>query len=150
MNHRRRTVAGLLATAALGTGLLGTGLLTAAPAYADGPGSCPSYDACLFYNSNFQGSYFGDSAGNSQTPENYLYNSWYTFAGGNGSGAGQYVKNNAASVYDYDINYSVTIYYNSGNAGPRQTIGPDAGANLDRDVKNNNASQCFDFFQECP
>ncbi|GAA1992734.1 peptidase inhibitor family I36 protein [Kitasatospora viridis] len=144
MNARRRTFAGLLAAAALGAAVL-----AAAPAYADGPGDCPSDVACLFYNSGFQGSYFGDGAGNSQTPENYLYNSWYTFGGGNGSGAGQYVKNNAASVYDYNINYSVTIYYNSNNAGPSQTIGPDAGANLNSTLKNNNASQCFDFFQEC-
>ncbi len=143
MGIRNKVAAGALTAAALGVGLI------AAPAAQ--AGTCnPSggIGACLYYNSNYQGAQFQDGAGNSRTPENYGAPNWYTFSGGNGSGL--YVKNNAASVYNYDTEYSVTIYYNSNNSGPSQYFKRGTGANLNSTLKNNNASQCFDFYAVCP
>lgn len=141
MGMRNKVMAGALTAAALGVGLV------AAPA-AEAVGCNSSIGACLYYNSNFQGATFWDQNGNSKGAENYGAPNWYTFSGGNG--AGIYVKNNAASVYNYDTNYSVTIYYNSNNSGPSQYIKRGTGANLNSTLKNNNASQCFDFYAECP
>ncbi|WP_051858673.1 peptidase inhibitor family I36 protein [Streptomyces cellulosae] len=143
MRIRNKVVAGALTAAGLGIGLI------AAPA-AEAAACNPSagIGACLYYNSNFSGAQFQDGSGNSQSPENYGAPNWYTFSGGNG--AGLYVKNNAASVYNYDTNYSVTIYYNSNNSGPSQYFKRGTGANLNSTLKNNNASQCFDFYAVCP
>lgn len=60
------------------------------------------------------------------------------------------MKNNAASAWNFNLNYSVTVYFNSNNSGPSQFIKRLTGANLNDQLKNNNASQCLDFFQYCP
>ena len=143
MGIRNKVIAGAMTAAALGVGLV------VAPTADAATGSCASYDACLYYNSNFQGAIFGDSSGTSQGADNYGSPNWYTFGGGNG--AGLPVKNNAASVWDFDPNYSVTIYYYSNMAtGPSQYFKRGTGGNLNSTMKNNNASQCFDFYQVCP
>ncbi|MFJ4671291.1 MULTISPECIES: peptidase inhibitor family I36 protein [Kitasatospora] len=115
---------------------------------APNPGTCSGSDFCLYFNSDFKGATFEDGRGNSQTPENYGAPNWYRFSGGNG--AGSYVKNNAASAWNFNLNYSVTVYFNSNNSGPSQFIKRLTGANLNDQLKNNNASQCLDFFQYCP
>jgi len=140
-------IAKSLAVGAVFSSLIGAAFVGAESASASA-GPCAAQEACLFFNSGYQGATFSDGAGNSQTPENYGAPNWYTFS--NGNGAGIYVKNNAASVFDYDTNYSVTIYYNSDNTGPKQYIKRGTGANLNSDLKNNDASQCYDFFQACP
>lgn len=142
MRAARFLVAGAVALSAAGASLVGA---TSANATA---GPCASEEACLFFNSNYQGATFSDGRGNSQTPENYGDPNWYTFS--NGNGAGYYVKNNAASVWNYDMNYSLTIYFNSNNMGPSQYIKRGTGANLNTQLKNNDASQCYDFFNVCP
>ncbi|MET7288504.1 hypothetical protein [Streptomyces sp. NPDC005573] len=141
MGMRNKVAAGAVAAAALGVALV------AAPA-AEAAGCNSSVGACIFYNSNFQGATFWDPDGTSHGADNYGEPNWYTFSGGNGSGI--YVKNNAASVYNYDSSYSVTIYYNSNMSGPSQYIKRQTGANLNSTLKNNNASQCFDFYAVCP
>jgi len=64
---------------------------------------------------------------------------------GAGNGAGQAVKNNAASAENNSSTYDYTIYYNSNYQGASQTIGDLAWendiVNLDSTLKNNNASQ---------
>ncbi|MFD7540240.1 peptidase inhibitor family I36 protein [Streptomyces sp. NPDC059819] len=67
------------------------------PAYAAGPSgaeACPAGNFCLYYNSpqNGWGSFEHWSLG-SYTLTNYTFRNW-----GNGSGYGQNVANNAASV----------------------------------------------------
>ncbi|MDX3376152.1 MULTISPECIES: peptidase inhibitor family I36 protein [Streptomyces] len=132
----KKMTAGAIATAALGLVVV-----TGAPASATGQNSCDdTIDACLYYNSNYAGPKFGESRGNSVTPHNYT-----------GSFSNGYaVKNNAASVRNLNYNYSVRIYYNSGNAGPSQLIARNSSANLNATLKNNNASQCFNTRQVCP
>ncbi|MER7708168.1 peptidase inhibitor family I36 protein [Kitasatospora sp. NPDC097605] len=115
---------------------------------APNPGTCSGQDFCLYFNSNFQGATFEDGRGNSHVAENYGAPNWYKFSGGNG--AGYYVKNNAASGWNFNINYSVTVYFNSNNTGPSQYIKRMTGANFNDQLKNNNASQCFDFYDYCP
>jgi hypothetical protein len=71
---------------------------TTAPAYAAGPGgaeACPSGSLCLYYNSPRLGwgSYEHWSPGNYGNLGNYRFRNW-----GNGSGYGQTVGGNAASL----------------------------------------------------
>ncbi|CAN3979329.1 hypothetical protein [Kitasatospora purpeofusca] len=142
MKIRNKVAAGVLSIAALGFAVA-----TAAPASASS-GGCADYDACLYYSPNFQGAFFGDGEGSSQGYETYQYNSTYTFGGG-GAGNGQQVRNNAASVFNFNQNYSVTIYYSPGGYGVSQYIKRGTGANLIPQLRNNNASQCFDVFAPC-
>lgn len=120
------------------------GVLLATPASASGSGNCSGIDACLYFNSNLAGAKYGDPRGNTRSVENY---SGY-FGGGNGAGVP--VKNNAASVRNLNINYYVKIYYNSNYGGPSQMIPAGKWQNLNATLKNNNASQCFDFYNPCP
>ncbi len=142
MKVRSKVAAGVLSIAALGLGVV-----SASPAAASS-GSCADYDACLYYSPDFQGAKFGDGDGNSNNYETYQYNSTYTFGGG-GAGNGQYVRNNAASVFNQNRNNSVTIYYSPGGYGVSQYIKRGTGANLIPALRNNNASQCFDTFNSC-
>jgi len=63
----------------------------------------------------------------------------YVFKTAGLAGAGQCVKNNAASVKNLTAK-SVTIYYNSGYGGASQTVPAGGKANLNTTLKNNNAS----------
>ena len=144
MSVSKAIFAGVMSVAALGAVIAAAPAASAAP----NPGTCQVVDVCLYYNSGYQGATFGDGNGNSQKPENYGAPNWYVFSGG--SGAGIDVKNNAASVYNFDINDTATIYVNSNNTGPHQSFPPNTGGNLNSGLKNNEASQCLDFFQTCP
>ncbi|MBV2155172.1 hypothetical protein [Kitasatospora sp. SUK 42] len=69
----------------------------------------------------------------------------YVFSGGNGSGNGVAVKNNAAAAKGCPSTVNYRVYYNSNYGGHSQLIpgswGCYAGTNLDSTLKNNNASQ---------
>jgi hypothetical protein len=137
MRIRRTVLAGAVALAGLGTAMSTTGT-----AHAGSSGSaaveCASGYACLYYNSNFSGAVYRqliavpDYAG-------------YTFvASSKGSaGAGSGVKNNAASVDNWDFANGIRIYYNSNYVGVSQSIGAGGTANLNPDLKNQNASGRF-------
>ncbi|MFI9783597.1 hypothetical protein ACIHEI_08850 [Kitasatospora sp. NPDC051984] len=144
MKIRSKIAAGAISIAALGLGLISA---SPASAYAS-PGDCSNAGACLFYSPGFSGAYFGDTSGTSKGYEDYPYNSTYTFGGG-GSGSGQYVRNNAASVYNYNSSDSVWIYYSPGGYGVSQRFYPKSGGDLISALRNNNASQCFDTYGIC-
>jgi hypothetical protein len=99
-------------------------------------GSCEAGEFCLYYNSDHAGSVsdfttsvpdYGD-----EQP------SCYDFKGA-GNGKGLCVKNEAASVWNRTSG-PVTVYFNSGYAGPRQTIAAGGKVNLNSELKNENAA----------
>ncbi|MGW4439224.1 hypothetical protein ACWELO_26295 [Streptomyces sp. NPDC004596] len=88
--------------------------------------------------------YYGTSQYQGSTLNTYRY-----VFNGNGSGAGQYVKNNAASAQNCSNVNNYRVYYNSGYAGHSQYFGhsdpygPCTWYDLDSTLKNNEASQHF-------
>ncbi|MFG3292857.1 hypothetical protein ACGF3G_29140 [Streptomyces sp. NPDC048179] len=88
--------------------------------------------------------YEGTSEYQGSTLETYRY-----VFNGNGSGSGQYVKNNAGSAQNCSEVNNYRVYYNSGYAGHSEYFGArDAYADcvwhdLDSTLKNNEASQHF-------
>ncbi len=125
-----------MAIAGLGAALLGLGLLSAPAAQAADAknGVCESGEFCLYYNSDHQGSMVD------------LANSQKTYGTGagciefisTGSGKGQCVKNNTASVWNRE-NAVVTVFYKSDWAGSIDSIPSGAKVNLKSTLKNNNA-----------
>jgi hypothetical protein len=83
-------------------------------------GRC-SFDLCLYYNSNEQGAGAGFN-GDVSDLSGYAYSS-------TGAGAGQGVKNNAASAED-DDNGEDFIYFNHGYAGNYDWLNPDSYGQL--------------------
>jgi len=137
MMFRKTMAAAATAGIALAIGL------TAVPSAfaAEGDGNCVTNDAgaggdlCLYYNSNLAGARFNDPY-----TDNYAGWVFKAWSGGD-AGAGQAVKNNAASVRNYDTVVTGVIYYNSNQLGASQKIGPSSWANLNSTLKNENASQ---------
>jgi hypothetical protein len=88
--------------------------------------------------------YYGTSQYQGSTLNTYRY-----VFNGNGSGAGQYVKNNTASVQNCSEADNYRVYFNSGYSGHsqyfkhREAFGDCALINLDSTLKNNNASEHF-------
>lgn len=88
--------------------------------------------------------YYGTSQYQGSTLDTYRY-----VFNGNGSGAWQYVKNNAGSAQNCSEVNNYRVYYNSGYAGHSQYFGhtdPYADCtwyDLDSTLKNNEASQHF-------
>jgi hypothetical protein len=128
-----RLVAALAATIALAGGLVATAPAASAAARN---GVCESGEFCLYYNSGNAGSLvdltgsqrdYGTGAG------------CVAFVSG-GSGQGQCVKNNTASVWNR-TSTSVTVFYNSDFGGVFQRIASLGKGDLAASVKNNNASQ---------
>lgn len=140
MMFRKTLVAAATAGIALTVGL------TAVPSAfaAEGDGNCVTNDAnaggdlCLYYNSNLAGARFNDPY-----TDNYAGWVFKAWSGGD-AGAGQAVKNNAASVRNYDSAVTGVIYFNSNQAGATQKIAPSSSANLNSTLKNENASQGWD------
>jgi hypothetical protein len=99
-------------------------------------GSCESGEFCLYFNSNQAGSVSDFDTSISDYGDDQP--SCYEFKSA-GNGQGLCVKNNAAAVWNRTSG-PVTVYFNSGYAGPRQTIAAGAKANLNSDLKNENAS----------
>ena len=98
-------------------------------------GICETGELCLYYNSNHAGSVsdFTTSISDygSKQPGCYEFR-------GAGKGKGLCVKNQAASVWNR-TGKPVTVYYNSGYAGSKQTFAAGAKTNLNATLKNNNA-----------
>ncbi len=125
-----------MAIAGLGAAMLGIALLTAPAAQAATAknGVCESGEFCLYYNSDHGGSLVD------------LANSQKTYGTGagciefvsTGSGKGQCVKNNTASVWNRE-SAVVTVFYKSDWAGSIDSIPSGAKVNLKSTLKNNNA-----------
>lgn len=58
-------------------------------------------------------------------------------------GAGVAVKNNTASVDNWDFDWGIRQYFNSNYGGASQGIPAGGAANLNGDLKNDNASGKF-------
>jgi hypothetical protein len=99
-------------------------------------GSCEAGEFCLYFNSNQEGSVSDFNTSISDYGDDQP--SCYEFKSA-GNGQGLCVKNNAAAVWNRTSG-PVTVYFNSGYAGPRQTIAAGAKANLNSDLKNENAA----------
>ncbi|WP_158239023.1 peptidase inhibitor family I36 protein [Streptomyces barkulensis] len=116
----------LVTMAVTGAGLVGL----ATPANA-ATNTCDPSHFCLFYNSNIQNAYYpfwdnvSDFAG-------------YTYKGA-GAGAGQQVKNNAASAQNLQTNLVARVYYNSNYGGVYDNVQPTSWRNLSN-TYNENAS----------
>ncbi|MGY0487265.1 hypothetical protein [Streptomyces sp. WG-D5] len=131
MRVRRLVVAGAVTLAGIGTALSTAGTANAAE-------TCTSGYACLYYNSNYSGAFYRQYFDISN------YAGYYFSASAAGSaGAGQPVKNNTASVDNWDFYNGIRIYYNSGFTGASQSIGAGGQANLNTTLKNENASGKF-------
>ncbi|THA47086.1 peptidase inhibitor family I36 protein [Streptomyces sp. A1136] len=102
------------------------------PAQAD---ACPSGLFCLYYNSNIQGANANYNWSDSDLAGD-------TFMPLSGAGAGEPVKNNAASAKNYQVNAYVRVYYNSGYSGPYDQFSPGQSKNL-VNTRNENASLYF-------
>lgn len=133
MRIRNLAVAGTVALAGLGTGLA-----TAGPAGAADGEYCTSGYACLYYNSDYSGAFYRQYF---DIP-NYAGYYFSTSAAGS-AGAGTAVKNNTASVDNWDFYNGIRMYYNSNYAGASQAIGAGGQANLNATLKNENASGKF-------
>ncbi|MFC0438167.1 peptidase inhibitor family I36 protein [Kutzneria buriramensis] len=130
MSVSKKLVGAAIAAAA------GVALLAPATAFAGtNDNTCLSGDNCLYFNSNYQGAVAGFEF------------AVYDFAGynfrGPGNGAGQPVKNNAASDYNNDPNCTVWVWYNHGYQGPADAIAPQRGLPQLQHTYNQNASQSW-------
>ncbi len=136
-------------TGATVAGLLTAGLALGAPAAeASGPGNCVSGDgatgtggdSCLFYHQGFVGGYFG-----SPYSINYQGNSFGGCNNNSCDGDGDAVRNDAASVANFDTACTVTVWVyplgTGGNIG--QSFGPWGSGNLNTSLRNNDASQTW-------
>lgn len=104
------------------------------------PNVCGYNETAIFYNSNTDGAYMCTDQ-NYNIPDFVGYTFNYTQNGTGGtSGYGQAVKNNAASVSNYQNDRSYRVYYNRNYAGVYQTFAPFAYGNLNSQLKNENAS----------
>ncbi|MFC7491837.1 MULTISPECIES: peptidase inhibitor family I36 protein [unclassified Knoellia] len=131
---KKRAAVGASAVALLATGMSALGSPSAQAAGRDGV--CNTGEVCFYYNSDFAGSLsdFTTSIadyGTSQ-PECYDFK-------GPGAGQGLCIKNQVASVRNKTTK-AVTVYYNSGYGGSKQTIAAGASVNLNATLKNQNAS----------
>ncbi|MEV4425286.1 peptidase inhibitor family I36 protein [Streptomyces sp. R-07] len=128
----------LIAATGVALAVAGSTLTFAAPANA--VIGCADFHACLYYNSDYKGAMYKQEYDTPDYAGRYFEAS---LAGSNG--AGVEVKNNAASVDNWDRLSRIRIYYNSNYNGnyAYQTIAADGKANLNSTMKNNNASGKF-------
>ncbi len=126
-----------LALAGLGVALMTASFIAAPQAQAADArnGVCESGEFCLYYNSDHGGSMVDLAGGD----KNYGADSstCTKFITG-GSGQGQCVKNNTASVWNREDSV-VTVFYKSDWAGAVDSVNPGAKVNLSATLKNNNA-----------
>lgn len=104
------------------------------------------YALTLYYHQNGAGgmaTIFGDVSNYSADVEGgntYDYEFWY-MAGTDTDGAGQGIRNNAASVYNTS-GMTYVVYYYTGYSGHSQSFAPVPGfVNLDTTLRNADASQ---------
>lgn len=129
----KRLLAGLATVLAVAAGLVSTAPTASAAARN---GVCESGEFCLYYNSGTAGSLV--DLVNSQ--RDYGTGSGCVAFVSSGSGRGQCVKNNTASVYNR-TGKLVSVFYNSDFGGVYDVIPNGARVDLNANVKNNNASQ---------
>jgi hypothetical protein len=142
----RPLVKTLSASAAAVAGLL---MVTASPAQASSNDdanvllACQSYDTGfkfkLYYNSNTAGAYrdFGYAVGNfDSVPLVASDPVALKFCSGTGAGAGQRVKNNAASAHNRHTSYGACVYYNSWFNGAKDTLQPATPVPVSRNLVN--------------
>ncbi|GLZ30951.1 hypothetical protein Lesp02_31400 [Lentzea sp. NBRC 105346] len=110
-----------------------------ASAAADRNGVCDAGEFCLYFNSDQEGSLSDFDTSISDYGDDQP--SCYEFKSA-GNGQGKCVKNNAAAVWNR-TGGPVTVYFNSGYSGPKQTIASGVKANLNSDLKNENAAHKF-------
>ncbi|MEV6793689.1 hypothetical protein AB0M87_17170 [Streptomyces sp. NPDC051320] len=117
-------------------------LVLASP--ADAAVGCSVSHACLHYNSNLQGALLIQYV---DIPDYAGYKFSASTSPNGGNGAGQAVKNNAASIDNWDPNFDFRVYYNSDYSAryASQTIPVYGEANLNSQMKNQNASGNFIF-----
>lgn len=125
-------------SAVLGLLLLALGLAAPASA-ASRDGICDAGEFCYYYNSNHSGS-ISDFSG-SLSDYGTTLPSCYVFKGA-GSGQGQCIKNNSASVWNRSTR-AVRVYYNTSFGGTSQSIPSGAKTNLNSTLYNENASHQF-------
>ena len=138
----------LLKTLAV-TSAAGLALFAAAPAEASSADddnvllACQSYDTGfkfkLYYNSNTQGAYrdFGYAVGNfDSVPLVASDPVALTFCSGTGAGAGQRVKNNAASAHNRHTSYGACVYFNSWFNGAKDSLPPAVPTPVSRNLVN--------------
>ncbi|MFD5013777.1 hypothetical protein [Streptomyces chartreusis] len=126
----------LMNLALVSAGSVGLILPLANVAHAGANGACIFPEVCLYYNSNLENAYFPQAK---PIPNYAGYNFMVSDRGP--LGAGQPVKNNAASIYN-STRHRFFIFYNSNYscAVACQTIQPLSGTNLNSTMKNQNAS----------
>ncbi|MEU5340020.1 MULTISPECIES: peptidase inhibitor family I36 protein [unclassified Streptomyces] len=132
MKRKRLAIAAVVGAIALSIGSI-------APAAAGDPDDCTEGSACLYYNSNLGGAFVDDTGDNIDNYDPWKYSYRQSGTGGS-NGIGQYVKNNAASISSGNDTGGYRVYFNSNYAGVYQTIGGNSWANLNSQLKNNNAS----------
>lgn len=134
----------------IGTAAFVIATVSAGAVMAGGPASasvvkgiCTTYRSpfCLYYNSSAYG-YGAEFGAYEDIPSfNPAYGTGDTYefeAGAQGSaGAGWSVWNQVAAAWDYDFDYSFTIYANHGYAGASETIAA-GGGHKDLTVTHNN------------
>ncbi|MER7478767.1 hypothetical protein ABTX60_14080 [Streptomyces sp. NPDC126510] len=106
---------------------------------ADSPYDCPEQNACFYYNSGLGGATAWDNGDNIANYGTMKFLAAQSGSGGE-NGFGQYVKNNTASISSGNDAGGYRVYFNSNYAGVYQTIGGNSWANLNFQLKNNNAS----------
>ncbi|MEV5374854.1 hypothetical protein B7P34_10680 [Streptosporangium nondiastaticum] len=138
MRFKRLAVAGAIAIATAGSGLLATTPASAsAEQFAE---SCSTGYACLFYHPDYTGAIYKQW----DDDPNYGNNHFVTSSSTRGSsGSGLVVRNNAASVDNWDFNNAITIYYSPNYQGVHQRIAAGGAANLNSSLRNDNASGKF-------
>ena len=142
VNFRRK----LAATAVTGAFLV-VGLAAAIPAAsaAEGDANCTSSDAgaggdlCLYFNSYEAGARFNDPYTDNYA--GWTFKAWTSGTAGGSNGAGVAVKNNAASVQNWDTGVAGDVYYRSNQLGDVQKFSAFTAGNLNSTLKNENASQ---------
>ncbi|WP_201847364.1 peptidase inhibitor family I36 protein [Myceligenerans indicum] len=135
-----RRASALLAVVSLVASILGIAVGVAGPASAAArDGVCDSGEFCYYYNSNNAGSVSDFTA--SVSDYGTSQPSCYDFKG-SGSGQGDCIKNNAASVWNRS-GETVRVYFNTGYGGTYQNIGPGYKGQLSAELYNNNASHQF-------
>jgi murein DD-endopeptidase MepM/ murein hydrolase activator NlpD len=129
----KKKALGLVAAAAALAGAL-VAHAPAAQAATAKNGICETGEFCLYYNSDNQGSLV--DLANSQS--DYGTGADCVAFVSAGSGNGQCVKNNAASVWNRE-GAVATVFYKSGWSGAIDSIEPGVKANLRPELKNENA-----------
>lgn len=136
-----------LAASAVTGAFLVVGLAAAIPAAsaAEGDGNCVSSDAgaggdlCLYFNSYEAGARFNDPYTDNYS--GHVFKAWTSGGSGGSNGAGVSVKNNAASVQNWDQYVTGDVYFNSNQLGAVQKFGAFTAGNLNSTLKNEDASQ---------